>query len=303
MSVVVPGPYVRSHRRTSSVRAAAAGISGQRLGEPLIGRSPAVLARQPRTERAGAHDEPFDRQLQEDPVGDRDPRLVRLALGEQHLLLQLGDDRRERPRREWLALAQQCQRGGAGVTHECLAALDALGLQELCRAPTLRGDERLRARGVDDGGEIEGNDEHRPPHSQQAGQRAPFVQRCIQIADREPGQPLLQRQVDGRRIGGVQSDEIAGDVLDTASRHGEAVANEQSPPSLGDVEVTLHSLSSTKLAMAWASSTGMSPCTLCPASAKSLDADVREAPAQLGLVGVVDDGLRRASRERASRGR
>ena len=48
---------------------------------------------------------------------------------------------------------------------------------------------------------------------------------------------------------------------------------------------------STKSAIAAASSTGMSPCTLCPASAKRSTRRVREAAQQLGLVGVVDDRL------------
>ena len=124
----------------------------------------------------------------------------------------------------------------------------------------------------------------------------------------------------------MQPDEIASDVLD-ACRRGRRGDGE---PATGDAarrrrsgvhcvprprrpSVAARSLAlarshqcrppSTKSAIAAASSTGMSPCTLCPASANRTTRSIRETAQQLGLVGVVDDRLRRASRGRASPGR
>ena len=242
-----------------------------------------------------------------------------------------GDDRRERPAGSGSPSRSSCQRGGAGVADECLAARRCpppRGAAPCAGAPGRRAPSCTTA--SIDGGEIEGNDEHRPPHPQQAGQRAPFVQRGVEIADREPGAAVAaatgtrspdrwragrrgrrrrpRHRVPVRRGGGERATAAA------ARRRRSDVSCVPRPrrPFLVDSVAGAHSLRTSWSASAIvderrrcaaASSTGMSPCTLCPASAKSLDADVREAPAQLGLVGVVDDGLRRASRERASRGR
>ena len=179
----------------------------------------------------------LDRQLQEDPVGQRNTRLVRLALGEQHLLLQLGHKRRQRPAGQRRTVAQHVEDGAAGVVDKPVGCGDALGLDQLHGAPTFWGNECLRAHGVDDRREIEGNDEHRAAHAKQPDQRTALVEGVAEIADREAGEPLLQRQVDGGRIGGMQSDEIAGHGLDGGRRRGEVMASQQPTTPSGDVEV------------------------------------------------------------------
>ena len=73
--------------------------------------------------------------------------------------------------------SQHGERGGAGVVDEGVGGGDALRLDQLRRAATLGGDSALRARRIDDGGEIERNDEHRAAHAQQC-ERASGVRRA-----------------------------------------------------------------------------------------------------------------------------
>jgi hypothetical protein len=163
------------------------------------------------------------------------------------------------------SLRQHVERRVARPAHERGAVADALGSDQLLRPPTLRKDERSCARRRDHGGEVEGYDEHRAAHPEQTQQRPALVQRRVEVCDSESGQPRLHGEVHGRRVAGVQADEVTGHRFDAGRRvwgvprgARQAVTGEQTTAPCGDVEV----LQATKPAIAAASSTGMSPCTL-----------------------------------------
>ena len=76
------------------------------------------------------------------------------------------------------------------------------------------GTSALRARRVHDRRQVERDDEHRATHRQHPQEGAPLVQGVLEVGDGERVEAGPQRQHDGRRIRGVQPDEVAGDLLD-----------------------------------------------------------------------------------------
>ena len=111
MSVTVPGPKARSHRRSSDADALVVVEPRERRPEPQIGRRPSVLARQPRPAGATTHDASVGRQQEQDPGRDADLRAPCLPLTERELLPEVGNGRRELRGRGLPALVQRRHRG------------------------------------------------------------------------------------------------------------------------------------------------------------------------------------------------
>ena len=80
--------------------------------------------------------------------------------------------------------------------------------------PPLGRHQRLRARRVDDADERARHDEQGPPHPQHAHERAPLVERVLEVCRVEAVDPRPGRQEDRRRVARVQADEIGCHHLD-----------------------------------------------------------------------------------------
>ena len=215
---------------------------GDAVGQPLVHRHPAVLRARPPALGPAAHDALLGRQQEQHPRRQPDQPLPLLALAEQQLLAQLGDGLRELGAGPSLAAVEGGDRLGLGAAEPAGTVLgDAVGLDQPDQLPALGHGQRVGARGLDDGHEIEGDDEHRPPHAQGAHQRPPLVERVLQRGDRgrRPGQAGGGGEEDRRRVGAVQADQVTGqgrDVTDLGAG-GEVVAPTEPGAAFGVADV------------------------------------------------------------------
>ena len=72
--------------------------------------------------------------------------------------------------------------------------------------------------GLDQRQVLGAHDPQRPAHREVLDQRAALVELGVQIGDGEAGQPRPQRQIRRGRVGGVQPDDIACNVVDRGLR-------------------------------------------------------------------------------------
>ncbi|TMD29337.1 MAG: hypothetical protein E6I94_06825 [Chloroflexi bacterium] len=75
----------------------------------------------------------------------------------------------------------------------------------------LVGDGRRRGR-LDDLRQVERLDEHRPPHAEHPEERALLVEGRLDPVDRRIRHPRAQGEEHARRVGRMETDEVAGDV-------------------------------------------------------------------------------------------
>ena len=236
------GPNAASQRSSRAARRLGRRHPGDAVGQPLVHRHPAVLRARPPALGPAAHDALLGRQQEQDPRRQPDQPLPLLALAEQQLLAQLGDRLRELGAGHPLAAVEGGDRLGLGAAEPAGTVLgDAVGLDQRDQLPALGHGQRVGARRLDDGHEIEGDDEHRPPHAQRAHQRPPLVERVLQRGDRgrRPGQAGGGGEEDRRRVGAVQADQVTGqgrDVIDLGAG-GEVVAPTEPGAAFGVADV------------------------------------------------------------------
>ena len=197
----MPGPYVRSHRRPSSARAARSSIAGSSPIQSSIGAHRYWLEIHD-PERAAAGDVALRRQQEQHAASTRRscPRsacrpppcswsarsgtsLVRPLAGSGPLAPQRGERLGVDPRDP-----------GVDVVRDT-----GLGEQRHELAPLARH-QRPGARRVHHRRQVERDDEHRAAHGQHPQQRAALVEGVLEVGDRERVEAGAQRQHDGRRV-------------------------------------------------------------------------------------------------------
>ena len=138
-----------------------------------------------------------------------------LALAEGELLAESGHRPDELGGGGLAALAERGHRVSLDTAQPPRpVAGDALFLEHPDEAPPLRRGQRLRAGLVHDRSQVHRHDEHRAAHPEHAHERPSLVQRVFEIGVREVAHARTRREVDGRRVAGVEADHRIGSVLD-----------------------------------------------------------------------------------------
>ena len=98
-----------------------------------------------------------------------------------------------------------------------------------------------RAGGVDHRRQVGRHHEQGAPHTQHPDQGARAVEGVLQMHNLETAHPRARRQVDRRRIAGVESHQAGGHRLHGAGRHGQMVAPRQPRAPLCNIDPPAHS--------------------------------------------------------------
>ena len=212
-SVTSAGPNAASQRRASSVRAS----SGSSRGRGSASHRSAgtqlhwLLVHDPRGRARTIS--PLRRELEEHPRRHREAPGPVLALAERDLLAEHRHVGREVASE---GLAARLERGSCRLLRLAQPRVAVGGdprvLEQLRVAPALRGRDRLGGRRPRDRGELEREDEHRPPHRDHPQERAVLVQRPLDRRDGRAGDAGTDGEEHRRRVGGVQGDDPVGEL-------------------------------------------------------------------------------------------
>ena len=184
-SVRVPGPKARSQRRTSSTRAASAGIvaigapSHDSVGTHEYWLLTHVPRGRPRTTVPAVAED------REDPGRDPDGARPRLPFAVADLGVEPGHRLRQLTRARLAPALQLAHRGPLHLPGPRRTVVDdAALLDQLHEEPALVALERRGDRGVHHRDEVEGHDPHRAPHPEHADERTVVVERLLHRRDR-----------------------------------------------------------------------------------------------------------------------
>jgi hypothetical protein len=203
--------------------------------EPRLELRPPVLTRHPGSERTRPNDRPFGREQEQHARRQADLTAPRLPLAEGQLLGQLRDILRELDRGGFTARAERLEGSGAhAVEPSRPVAGDPLLLDHPDQPASFRGRERLRARLVHDGGDVERRHEERPTHPEHPHEGLPFVERRLQVGRGEASHPSGRRQVHGHGVARMQRHHVGRGVLDRRRPPREVVAQAQPSAPLWD---------------------------------------------------------------------
>jgi methionyl-tRNA synthetase len=211
------------------------GGGGRRPG--LVRRDdPGELAGGPPSARAAAHDESLGRQQREQPGGDVHRAAVALVRG--------VDDLGAQPRLVLGELAAGGAAAGGQRLHRGLADLlepvrpvrgDAGLLHPPGQVPPHPLGDLVGTGRLDHRHQGSGHHEHRPPHPEHPYQGAFGVQRVLDVRVAGPG-ASPGRQVDRRRVGAVQPDDVRYRVRDRGGPGREVMPGRQPRPPLGHAD-------------------------------------------------------------------
>ena len=211
---------------------------GQRRPEPRVGRRPPVLARDPGSARAAAHD-----RARRSPAGTARgwrrrparptscPRRTRVSSPScGHRPGELGAVASPRSRSAAIVLrsTRRSQRAPSRVTPWLLEHPD--------QPPPLAGRERLRAGLVHDRGELDRHDEHRAAHPEHPHERAALVQGVLEIGVHEVAHARAGSEIHRGRVAGVQSDHRSAAVVHRVERPCQPVADRETGAPLLDID-------------------------------------------------------------------
>jgi hypothetical protein len=198
--------------------------------EPRLELRPSVLTRHPGSARTGPYDRPLGREQEEHARRQADLTAPRLPLAERQLLAQLGHVLRELDRGGFAARAERLEGSRAHAVEPSRAVpRDPLLLDHPDQPASLRRHERLRARLVHHGDNIERHDEERPPHAEHPHERLAFVEGGLQVSWGEAPDPSVGRQVHRDGVTRMQGDHVRRGALDRGRSRREVVT--QAEPS------------------------------------------------------------------------
>ena len=201
----MPGPNERSQRPTSSAYPSSAFAGGGYVAQPVGHQGPPRLGEPPVAGVLAADERALDPELAEHPRRDRDVGAVGLARREVEPGLQGGHPRADLLGGHRAVAAEHLQ-------HRCLGLLQPRGPSSASPAFSTSlasrvcervGDPRRRA-APRRRQQVAREDEEGAPHRELLDQRAVVVQRPVDVGHGDPVDAGPDRQVDGRRLGGVQ---------------------------------------------------------------------------------------------------